>query len=68
MTTEDLTKKMDASEDYLKKINNLKENSFSLDLDHETSELSVFIDRVDLNELTSGIKWLSTSILSLWCT
>ncbi|CAL5209582.1 unnamed protein product [Lathyrus oleraceus] len=24
MTTEDLTKKMDASEDYLKKINNLK--------------------------------------------
>ncbi|CAL5194009.1 unnamed protein product [Lathyrus oleraceus] len=48
MTTEDLTKKMDASEDYLKKINNLKENSFSLDLDHETSELSVFIDRVDL--------------------
>ena len=50
------------SEDYLKQIRDLKEDSFSLDVLHETSELSFYIDRRDLSELISGDKWISTSI------
>ncbi|KAL5073075.1 hypothetical protein RYX36_012059 [Vicia faba] len=55
------------SEDYLKEIGDLEEDFFSLDVIHETSELSVYIDKLDLNELISDIKWISTSTLSLWC-
>jgi hypothetical protein len=45
----------------------IKEISFSLKLDHDITGLSVYIDKRDLNELSSSIEWLSTSILFLWC-
>jgi hypothetical protein len=45
----------------------IKEISFSLKLDHDINGLSVYIDKRDLNELSSSIEWLSTSILFLWC-
>ncbi|MCH85866.1 hypothetical protein A2U01_0006718, partial [Trifolium medium] len=68
MATRDLSKKIEAPEDFIKKINDLKETSFSLTLDHDIAGLSVYIDKRDLNELSSSIEWLSTSIVSLWCT
>ncbi|XP_058768384.1 uncharacterized protein LOC131642114 [Vicia villosa] len=68
VTIENEIKNNTVSEDYLKKIGDLKEDSISLDLIHETSELSVYIDRRYLDELIFGVKWISTSILSLWCS
>ncbi|CAI8600726.1 unnamed protein product [Vicia faba] len=52
---EEVIKNSSVSKDYLKQIGDLKEDSFSIVVIHETSELSVYIDRRDHTELISDI-------------